>query len=526
MFNGNKELMLQNLAAYTVKNIAVYDKQSRTSELMGQNTGGGLHVMDVRLKRQYSHGWLVNAEAGYGSSERYMGRLFASWFSDNVSVSMFGGSNNLSDYAQPGDNNDAWSSANSGDGVATRNQGGLLYNARGSDDLWEMKGDVKVTDTRQYEKLAITTENFLPGRNFYDYSWNNSDRKVLNVSSAHEFFSKIGRRVNLTVVPKFSYNKSETSESRISASFREKIEDISPEFIKNLFSNAGEDSDNVLNRAVNEESSSTHGLDASLSVKTDINIKPKGQRQMLSLRLESSHHNDHGDAFDRYAVSYGADEASSQSYRRHFKNHPNHRNSAEAEVEFTQFFDYHMSRLPISYTFRYDNRKNTSEVYLLNTVESGLTALPSSGEYEQGFDAGLSYVSRQTDRRHIISISPGHSLAFSLGGQDSYSMMILPYVGLEIAHRSYFYNTGSGESDITRTDILPSANLGLYFRNHMRAKWNYHLRFYTKTREADMTRLVDRPVTDPLMRLLGNPGLKNQSEYTIRFEASYENKKS
>lgn len=246
---------------------------------------------------------------------------------------------------------------------------------------------------------------------------------------------------------------------------------------------------------------------------------------MLSLRLESSHHNDHGDAFDRYAVSYGADEASSQSYRRHFKNHPNHRNSAEAEVEFTQFFDYHMSRLPISYTFRYDNRKNTSEVYLLNTVESGLTALPSSGEYEQGFDAGLSYVSRQTDRRHIISISPGHSLAFSLGGQDSYSMMILPYVGLEIAHRSYFYNTGSGESDITRTDILPSANLGLYFRNHMRAKWNYHLRFYTKTREADMTRLVDRPVTDPLMRLLGNPGLKNQSEYTIRFEASYENKK-
>ena len=39
LFNGDKSLMLQNLASYTVKDVAVYDKLGRNSELVGANVG-------------------------------------------------------------------------------------------------------------------------------------------------------------------------------------------------------------------------------------------------------------------------------------------------------------------------------------------------------------------------------------------------------------------------------------------------------------------------------------------------------
>ena len=71
LFNGNNELMLENLSAYSVKDIAVYDKQGRVSELLGQTIEDDKkYVMDVRLKREYMHGFIINAEGGYGTHDR------------------------------------------------------------------------------------------------------------------------------------------------------------------------------------------------------------------------------------------------------------------------------------------------------------------------------------------------------------------------------------------------------------------------------------------------------------------------
>ena len=109
LFNGKNELMLKNLGAYTVKDIAVYDKAGRRNELMGIDTGDKAHVMDVRLKRQYSIGWIVNAEGGYGTHDRYLGKIFGMWFSDNVSMTLFGAANNLSDGSIPESGSGSWS---------------------------------------------------------------------------------------------------------------------------------------------------------------------------------------------------------------------------------------------------------------------------------------------------------------------------------------------------------------------------------------------------------------------------------
>ena len=76
-FDGNNNLMLENIGAYTVKNIDVYEGQSVKSKRMQDTTAPKVLTMDVRLKKEYNMGWLINAQGGYGTENRYMGKLFA-----------------------------------------------------------------------------------------------------------------------------------------------------------------------------------------------------------------------------------------------------------------------------------------------------------------------------------------------------------------------------------------------------------------------------------------------------------------
>lgn len=74
------------------------------SELTGTNAGDKEYVMDVKLKKQYSIGWLGNIEAAGGTKDRYLARLFALRFTDHSRLSFYGGLNNLNETRKPGEN--------------------------------------------------------------------------------------------------------------------------------------------------------------------------------------------------------------------------------------------------------------------------------------------------------------------------------------------------------------------------------------------------------------------------------------
>ncbi len=81
--------MLKNIGSYMVKNVEVYDKAGFRSEIAGTDIGDGRYVMDVKLKREYMMGIKMNTEAGYGSDNRYLGRIFAMGFTPTAQISAF-----------------------------------------------------------------------------------------------------------------------------------------------------------------------------------------------------------------------------------------------------------------------------------------------------------------------------------------------------------------------------------------------------------------------------------------------------
>ena len=70
-------------------------------EIMGKDYGNKHYTMDVRLKREYAQGMVLNAEAGYGTNERWLGRLFALWYGEHARVGAFGNANNANVSREP-----------------------------------------------------------------------------------------------------------------------------------------------------------------------------------------------------------------------------------------------------------------------------------------------------------------------------------------------------------------------------------------------------------------------------------------
>lgn len=103
-FKGNSKMMLENLPYYTVKDIKVYNKTTDKAMALDDVNAKKDFVMDVNLKKEYSTGYMANMEAGGGTEDSYLGRLFGLKFTDYSRFAIVGGTNNLNmrDYSSNG----------------------------------------------------------------------------------------------------------------------------------------------------------------------------------------------------------------------------------------------------------------------------------------------------------------------------------------------------------------------------------------------------------------------------------------
>ena len=142
-FRGRNKVMLENLPYYTVKDLKVYNRQTDRDRALGKETEKREYVMDVSLKREYSVGWLGNAEVGAGTRERWMSRLFAARFTEHSRLSAYGNANNVNETRTP-DYNGEWEPTDMPQGVTTTQQAGLTYKFGDKEKRWSNRLEAQV----------------------------------------------------------------------------------------------------------------------------------------------------------------------------------------------------------------------------------------------------------------------------------------------------------------------------------------------------------------------------------------------
>lgn len=176
-FAGDPKIALENLPAYTVNQVKVYRKDADDAFLIKDSLERDRRkklVVDVRLKKEYNTGWLANAEAGRGTSDKYMARLFLMRFTDRTKLYAWGQANNI------GDNVEANSSGNWYEwwrpmGTSRTRKGGLTFNADRKDKRFEYTGKLNASHTDILEETMTSTTNFFSSGDTYGRS-NNQHR--------------------------------------------------------------------------------------------------------------------------------------------------------------------------------------------------------------------------------------------------------------------------------------------------------------------------------------------------------------
>lgn len=363
-------------------------------------------MIDVKMKKQFLGGVNINAEAGYGNEDRYLGRLFGMIFSGAGQYSFYFNTNNLNDSRRPGQQT-SWTPDKMPTGVRKTIAGGFDYDIKTLDKHWELNGNVNVETTRETDGTDIVRTNYLVNGNTYDYQFNRTLNKSWAIGTNHKLYYKTKGGYGIAMEPYFNYNNWNYWGQDVNATFNETFNNVSTDFIQNIY---GGDSQGALASLLNRNIEMNRQKGHSISTGTDLwqGYNIPGTNDMLVLNLVGKYDNKRDERFNHYDINFGQDATPAQSANRYFKNFPDFGSDLTAELNYTRKLAK-MVTLSLTYGYNHVYHKSTSNLYNLDNIddvdEFMFGKLPSAIDYELSLDRGNSYLSRNTENNHKFDIS-------------------------------------------------------------------------------------------------------------------------
>lgn len=509
-FKGNNKMMLENLGAYTVKNIAVYEKQDDMDKIMGEAYGERKLSMDVRLKKEYSQGLLTNIEAGYGTSDRYLGRLFALWYSDNARLSVYGNVNNLSDNRKPGQDTGftpAWLKA----GDFKNTQGGLDYWAKIPYKDVSFSGDFMASHVTVDDNRSVYTTNFLPAGDTYGYTFSSAKNKKLSLTTSHALEIQ-KTKWNMRVSPSFRYYRNNDLSGMSSAVFNEELQEVNKEFVDNLYKGASSEVlRSILNRTLDDKKRLGHDTYANLS--SNGKFKLHNEADAFSYSIAGEYENHDYREFQKYRLNFKDNPEYADYSDRYFDNTPNYKWKGSGALGYV-FAILPELILDTWYQYEHTFLREVSDLYRLENIygtaneDKPLGYLPSMSEYHSSLDPDNSYDSRKKEDNHCLHFD----ISYRNQALRLYVNAKLPIV-YRLRHLHYL--RGSVDESIQRNNFY-FGNASVDFNWYPKVGWVY-FRYARELSAPDMVDMVGFTNTlDPLNVKSGNPDLKDAVSTTLQ----------
>ncbi|MDE7155210.1 MAG: outer membrane beta-barrel protein [Muribaculaceae bacterium] len=524
--DGNKNLMLDNIAAYTVKNINVYEGQKKEDLRQGNENAPKVLTMDVRLKKEYNHGWMGNFQAGYGTEDRYLGRAFLSWFNPTTRVSLVGNVNNLNDNRKPG-RNDTWTPEKMPKGTKKYTMGAIDYNYESPDESKGASGSLIFEQTINNTNRTTSRTNFLPGGDTYDYSISRYRDREIGVRTGHSFYNQFGasKKVITSFMLRGNYTYMKNVNSDLSATFNQEQQGSVIEILDAMYSDG---SLNKIEEVINRNDTRSDGWTKNLMGSADLVTTFRLPGSSLSVIVGTSYNGIRNELWNDYNVLFGSREPLVAYHRRNFTdNTPNHTLDLTGGLRYNTSFGN--CGFNMTYNYLFSDRTKDSYMYALDRLnDMGIYGIVPT-DYLEAFDPTNSYESRLITNKH--SISPGF-FYYKRFNPSYLSLRINPSIAVNHRHLDYFRNGRDYRYAHTNVNLTVSSifdgmveygfqkketqNYSGSYRNVLR--YSYRVNPQLPNPE-DMIDIVND--SDPMNIYYGNPALKPQIAHAHLFRWAY-----
>ena len=529
-FKGKNNIMLENLPAYMVKTIKAYDKEGPMSRMAGRDMGDKEFVMDVGLKKQFLIGWVGNVEAGYGSEERYLARLFALRFSPRSRISLYGNMNNLNDTRKPGEGSN-WTPETMPSGLlATKKAGAdMLLKFKDGTNKWESNAEFTYTDLDS--RTQTSGETYLADGNVFTRGKSTQAKSNLTFTNTHKIeLSNKTKSLFADINPTFSYRKVNSLVEGVDMSFNRNPEIKSmSELIDSVYHGIdSEFSRTIINRNINNSKKDYHQLDMGLTYMLYYKLTPSGH---FMLDQNISYNSEKEDSWRQMQTEYPNNSAASSDKRnRYSTNNPNKNFNINSVLSYIRYLRGN-TNIRISYDIGYKRNHSDYATYMLdkladwdNLETHPIGMLPSEVEYAETFDRQNSYnqiLSNTTQTPKMALVNTGYyGKGDSVKGKDPkrhYRKTVVTFP-IAFSHDRLNYIRAAYNGVTKRNNIF--FNPDIYQEFHLNnfatsIKLRYNI---THAAPSMVYALNIRTDEDPLNIYYGNPHLKNTTIHNVKLE--------
>ena len=520
LFQGNSKLMLENLPAYTVKDVAVYDKQTEENEWLGRTDESSQHhVIDVRLKREYNVGWIANIETGAGLRQDetpYLARLFAMRSDERSNIRFYAKANNLND---EGSGDMLW-----GDGWQPDRSGKLSRNEMARVDVNLMSDDkkrdyfvyVEARHAKEWQDTRTTTQTFLPDGDTYDYGFAGMKNEEWDVSLWNRFIHN-GKQLRTQVMADATYRYFRNASGSTSALFSAPSE-VSRQLLDDLFSPTSPRPnlrDTLINRQLRESKGTGHDIEATAYLYETLKIKGSGD--YMNFGINGNYKENKRQEFSRQEMrANGSDQPT--LFRHQFVDAPpRSKFKLNSFVKYTFSLGEHYRQLLLGYSFNHSNQREQESIYRLDRLPNAdssfsnpIDLLPSVTEYRQVFDRANSHLAHYIDNTNAFWADFKYGL-----GQKEWGQFYLDFrIDATLNAQRHDYERGSIDTLLHRF----SPTFEFKTKPWLRTKDGHHAGLEVRVRSEAPELLNEAAIvddTDPMNIRIGNPDLR----YAIRTDA-------
>lgn len=494
-FSGNPKAALENLPAYTVSKIKVYDEAGAASRIMQRDMGDKRYVMDVILKKEYAKTYIGNAEVGYGTENRYLAKVFGTTMSDKEWVVGAVNVNNLSDNQKVGydygSNGFDWTPQEDAlDGRMAYREAVFSYN-RFFDKKNKLGTDITLSHTDGNNELRTNIQTYLPEGDSFQKQQSHFTSKSTQLKGLlyHDFekdrvFNSANFNLQYVRNKNFSHTTQTTS-----------------------------DSVSLLNEMLSRDSYKNQTFYSGFRTSGGARIIV----DMLRWGFSADYDRYTADRFSLYDIQY-VNGRTPRDFRNTNSDNCHQNWNVKGKISYGIYWPGWTIEPEYEYNYRYN--KTSNMLYRLDRLADCDSTiwdmLPSAREaLIDVLDRPNSYDFHEYQNFHRFSLQVTSEPRMANRNYRGIFQRWGLQLPLRIAHKNLYYNR-LGRHDVSRRAVFFEPNFDIK-GTISDIKWGLSANMWSEI--PDMTMLVDyRDDTNPLHIRLGNPDLRNQHNYSASLD--------
>lgn len=528
-FNGDPKAALQNLPAYTVKKVQVYRRDDEGSYMIKdslERENKKKLVVDVKLKKEYSKGWIFNSDLAYGTHNRWSARGVGIYFTDALRFYIDGNLNNA--------NASMWGTGNGDMGSSYAPEGEHIYRSTSArleythklnpDEEYTLRTTAGFAHDNDNNRQATSQTTYLTGGDTYSRSRNQTLRRNTSFNAGQFFMLQLKDFFLRTHILDFSYARTRTKTNSLSATFHsDPMDSYRGASLDSLYMPLGSARlEQILNNSVRDRQlQEQHNLGLSSSGDVEFLSPLFGNNVSLGYHLNRNSTTSH--TYQHYLLDNR--QASLTDFRNVYNSRPahnyNYNLNASYEIEVTK-------KLHIQLSYSYDQayNSNISQRYRLDSLSGwGEETNHHLGETPSMRDSLLrardiqnSYHTSKLNRDHTYSMWTNVPL-----WKDFYAQIS---ARLNDYHSAAWDTRSLHRQHRTRsaTYLNPDLAIAQYSRNDSGVVTYTKIGYSMSRSFRDAETLLDiTDNTDPLFVTLTNPSLKDPRQHSTALEYGYSN---